>query len=365
MEFIHQVEPYISENTIKGVNEYLSSGGWLTEFKQTREFEQAVAKFVNAKHGTAVTSGTAALYLSLRALNIGPGDAVVVPNYTMIATINAVVWAGAEPIIADISPDTLCLDLNTVKLNRRCKALIYVSINGRHGNMKELMYYCRDNKLYLLEDAAQSLGSKSEGSYLGTFGTAGIYSFTPHKIITTGQGGMIVTNDDSFDSKVKKLKDFCRREPASDWHDEIGYNFKFTDLQAVVGIQQMKEIDFRIDKKKKIFQRYHENLKSVSGVEFLPTALNDIPPWFVDVIVRGEETRDKLVSLLKNKNIGSRPFYPPLNHQKPYQRFSTCSFPVSEQYAYRGLWLPSSIGLTDEKIDFVCHNLKNILEEIG
>ena len=119
MEFIHQVEPYISENTIKGVNEYLSSGGWLTEFKQTREFEQAVAKFVNAKHGTAVTSGTAALYLSLRALNIGPGDAVVVPNYTMIATINAVVWAGAEPIIADISPDTLCLDLNTVKLNKR------------------------------------------------------------------------------------------------------------------------------------------------------------------------------------------------------------------------------------------------------
>jgi len=363
MKFIHQVEPYIPENVITAVDEYLRSGGWLTEFRKTRELEEMIAGFVGARHGVVVTSGTVALYLALLGMGIGKGDKVIVPNYTMIASINAIVWAGAEPVIADVEPGTFCLDLDSVKLDNSCKALMYVSINGRHGDMVRVVDFCRENGLALLEDAAQSLGAKSDDKYLGTFGHAGVYSFTPHKIITTGQGGIIVTDNDDIHAKVKKLKDFHRTGPATDIHDGIGFNFKFTDLQAVVGVEQMKGIDFRIQKKKEIFKRYQERLEALPEVKFLPTDLTETPPWFVDVFLPDRETRDSLMPYLKEEGIGSRKFYPPLNHQGPYSHFKRGSFPVSEDLAHKGVWLPSSIGLTDEEIDFICSKIKTFFEK--
>lgn len=359
MDFIHQVEPYITDKEINAVSEYMKGGGWLTEFKKTAEFENNISKFLDVRFSSVMTSGTVGLYLALLAAGVGKGDKVIVPNYTMIATINAVKWAQAEPVIVDVTRETLCMDMENIPLDSSCKALIYVSMNGRSGNMDDVALFCKKNDLVLIEDACQSLGSKNSGRYLGTFGDMGVFSFTPHKIITTGQGGAIVTNSDKLHGKIRKLKDFHRTEPATDWHDGIGFNFKFTDLQSVIGIEQLNTIDFRMDRKKEIYRKYIDGLSGIREVELLKIDLDETVPWFVDVLLPSREVRDALAVSLREKGIGSRSFYPPINHQSIYSSYKKGTFPVSESIAHRGLWLPSSVGLDNEKIDRVCKNIKD------
>lgn len=360
MKFINQVIPYITENEKRAVADYLDSRGWITEFKQTQKFEEMIAEFVGTRYATVVTSGTAALYLSLLAAGIGSGDKVLVPNFTMIATPNVVVWAGAEPVLVDVEPDTLCMDIDKAPVDASTKALMYVPINGRSGDMKKLLDFCSRNNLLLIEDACQALGSTHKGKYLGTFGDLGTYSFTPHKIITTGQGGVVVTNEEKLHIKIKKLKDFHRTSPGTDQHDGVGFNFKFTDLQAVFGIEQMKVLPFRIARKKDIFDRYASNLIDVREVKFLPTDLQNITPWFVDPLFPSQEIRDELTVFLKNKGIASRPFYPPINYQEIYSsRQPRGSLSITEKIVGRGLWLPSSIGIKEDEISYVCKSIKD------
>ncbi len=303
MNFIHQIEPYLTENDIAAVTDYLRSGGWLTEFQKTAEFEERLQQFLGAQHATVVTSGTVALYLALLALEIGPGDSVIVPDFTMIATPNAVRWAGAEVILCDVERDTLCLDLNKVQLQPNTKAMMYVPINGRSGGMQQVVEFCRCNNLLLIEDACQALASENDGQKLGTFGDIGIFSFTPHKIITTGQGGAIVTNDDEVAAKVRKLKDFHRVQPGVDQHDGIGFNFKFTDLQAVIGIEQIKIIAERIERRRSNWHAYEMELAELEWLEFPPTDLNETVPWFADVLLCGVE-KEPFLHYLKSNGIG-------------------------------------------------------------
>jgi perosamine synthetase len=199
----------------------------------------------------------------------------------------------------------------------------------------------------LIEDACQAFGSKWNEKFLGTWGDIGVFSFSPHKIITTGQGGAIVTNNDEVYERIKKLKDFCRIKPGVDIHTGIGFNFKFTDLQAVIGIEQLKMIEFRIKRKKEIYEKYMDGLSEVEFIQFLPEYLSQTVPWFVDIIT--ETPRDKIISYLKENGIGSRPFYPAIHSQEPYRECKG-TFNISSAIALRGLWLPSSIGLKDEEI---------------
>ncbi|AGK60075.1 putative pyridoxal phosphate-dependent enzyme apparently involved in regulation of cell wall biogenesis [Archaeoglobus sulfaticallidus PM70-1] len=358
MEFIPQVEPYISKGEIKAVVEYLKSGGWLTEFKKTEEFEERICELLNIDYAVVVTSGTAALYLSLLACGISKGDKVIVPNFTMIATPNAVKWTGADVILVDIEKDTLCLDIKKIeKIDRSVKALIYVSLNGRSGNMDKVVKFCYENDIILIEDSCQAFMSTWNNKYLGTFGIIGVYSLTPHKLITTGQGGIIVTNDESIYKKIKKLKDFCRVKPGVDLHEDIGYNFKFTDLQAVIGLEQLKSIKWRVKRKKEIYKFYYNSLKNVEEIKFIPTDLNQTVPWFIDILVE-ESIRDELINYLKTKNIGSRPFYPAINTQKPYKVYKG-HFDISNTISKQGLWLPSSLGLKYEELDYIVNNVRN------
>jgi len=364
VDFIHQVEPYLTDAEGRAVAEYLGSGGWLTEFRKTREMEEAVCRLVKAPFGCMVTSGTVALYLALKALGVGPGDKVVVPNYTMIATANAVAWAGADLVLADVEEDTLCLNVSGLKPEPSWKALMYVAINGRHGDMEKVGEFCRTHGLAMVEDAAQALGARAGDRFLGTMGDLGIYSFTPHKIITTGQGGMVVTANPDLYAKVAKLKDFHRTAPATDWHDGLGFNFKFTDLQAVVGLEQIKTMEWRLNRKKEIFKLYSDRLRGVAGLGFPPTDLEECPPWFMDLVLPDESARDGLALFLKEQGIGSRPCYPPINHQVIYEGVQPKgSLPVSERMAYRILWLPSSLGLGEADIDRVCGAVRRFMEE--
>jgi perosamine synthetase len=355
---INQIEPYISEREAVAVQEYLNSGGWLTEFKKTQEFEQRIAEYVGAKYASVVPSGTVALYLSLLSTGIGHGDIVAVPNYTMIATINAVKWTGAEPLICDIDPTTMCIDINNLKESvNTLKAIIHVSINGRSGDMYDVVNFCKNNCIILIEDSAQAMGSQFDNKFLGTFGDLGVYSLTPHKIITTGQGGVIVTNDIEYFDRIKSLKDFSRVKPGVDIHNGIGYNFKFTDLQSVVGIEQIKTINYRVNRKKELFSIYYNRLKHMNQIQFLETDLTQVTPWAIDVIFESEESRNGIAKYLLSEGIGTRIFYPALNSQAPYSYFKQGSFPESESIVNRGLWLPSSISLSDKDVIFICNKI--------
>jgi perosamine synthetase len=351
MKFINQIEPFIGAKESEAAYKYLSSGGWVTEFSETEKFAEEISKFLGVQYAVLTTSGTVGIYLALISLGLKKGDKVLVPNFTMVATINVIIWAGLEPVLVDVDPQNLCAKLDDIKITSKIRALIYVPINGRCGDIKKIMEFCKFHNLFFIEDAAQAFGSSWENKYLGTLSDVGVYSLSPHKIITTGQGGIIVTNNPNIFEKIKKLKDFYRTKPGVDTHEGIGFNFKFTDLQAVVGNEQLKSIKVRIKKKKEIFARYQKNLKEV---QFLTTDLSQTVPWFVDIILPSGEKRDSLIPFLKENGIGSRPFYPPISDQIPYRKYAKQKFTNSRDLSYRGLWLPSSLNLTNEKIDMIC-----------
>jgi perosamine synthetase len=359
MKKINQMEPWIGEEEKKALIEYLDSGGWLTEFKKTKEFEQMIADYIGSKYVSVVNNGTVSLAIAIMALGIGKDDEVIVPDYTMIASANAVVLAGATPVLVDIDPKNLCLDLNFTEkaITPKTKAIMLVTINGRYPEMEKFIELTKENHLFLIEDAAQSLGSRYKGKHLGTFGDIGSFSFSTPKIITTGQGGALVTDNEEFYQRILKIKDFGRTKSGVDCHETIGYNFKFTDLQAVIGIEQMKKLDWRIKRKKEMYKLYRDLLKSIEEVEFINTNLEDVSPWFIDILV-DEGKRTDLISFLDEKGVGTRPFYPAIHTQPPYSHIKS-DFSNSESISKRGLWLPSSSFLKDEDINYICKIIKD------
>ena len=353
---IHQMEPWIGSEERIAVDAYLSGGGWLTEFRKTSEFAAMIAQYVGSKHAFIVSNGTVSLFTALVALGIGNGDEVIVPDYTMIATANAVQLAGARPVFVDVDPATLCLDLNETEraVTSRTKAVLLVSINGRAPDMLRIRQWAQERGIALVEDAAQALGARWNGQHLGTFGVIGSFSFSAPKIITTGQGGALVTDSDELASRIRKIRDFGRRDSGVDFHECIGYNFKFTDLQAVVGLEQMKKLDYRVERKKQIFALYRKLLQDLNEITFLPTNLTEVPPWFIDVFVPDPAA---LQGHLDRCGIGSRRFYPPIHSQPAYGQSG--HFPHSEYASAHGLWLPSSSSLHDESIERICAEVRH------
>lgn len=358
--FINQIEPWIGKEEKDAVADYLNSGGWLTEFKETEKFEQLIAEYTGVKHACVVNNGTVSLFIALVALGIGKGDEVIVPDLTMIASANAVLLAGALPRLVDIDATTMCLNLALAEkaITKKAKAIMFVNLNGRSVDMDILLTLCKKYRLYLIEDAAQALGSTWQGKHMGTFGDIGSLSFSMPKIITTGQGGALLTNDNVLIKKIRKIKDFGRVKSGVDIYESLGFNFKFTDLQAVIGIEQMKKLAFRVDRKKEIYLFYEKELSDIKGIHLIKTDLSQVTPWFIDVLA---DNREKLIDFLKLHGIGSRPFYPPIHTQAPYKKWGEYKkkhFAVSEKISSKGLWLPSASSLTNETILAVCKEIK-------
>jgi perosamine synthetase len=259
-----QYEPLTGIYEQTALNEYLKNPGFWTEYKKTTEFEQKIAEYLKIKHCIVVNNGTISLSLALLAMGIKPGDNVIVPDLTMIATPNAVRFIGANPIFVDITPDGL-LDLyeadKAIKIYN-AKALIFVSLNGRSFNNTawEYLWKWKENGIRLLEDAAQSFGSKNyEGYFCGTRGfEIGSFSFSMPKIITSGQGGCLVTDNDELATTLRHLKDFGRASGGNDKHDFFGINCKFTEMQAVLGLAQLNDIQYRVLRKKQMHKIYEE-----------------------------------------------------------------------------------------------------------
>ena len=357
--FINQIEPWYGKEEKGAILKYLNSNGWLMEFKKTEEFEKSICEYTKAKYCSVLPNGTVTLVLALLALDIKQGDEVIVPDFTMIATPNAVKAVGARPILVDVD-ENICLDLDLVKkaITKKTKAVIHVSINGRAGNLLGLKKLCEQNKILLIEDAAQSLGSFYNGKHLGNFGAFGSFSFSVPKIITTGQGGALITDKKELYEKIEKLKDFGRIGPGIDQHDQMGWNYKFTDLQAVIGIEQMKKLSWRVKRKKQIFSLYKKLLSGIRQIKFIPTDLKLVSPWFIDILVPDPK---ELQKHLKENGIGTRIFYPAIHTQPIYKNIKG-KFPRAEYFANHGLWLPSSSFLKDSEIKFICKTIKKFYE---
>jgi perosamine synthetase len=349
---IPQIEPSFGADEIRAISSYIKSGGWGTEHLETRKLEGELASFLGVKHVSMTVNGTQALVFALMAIGVGPGDEVLVPSLTMIATVNAVRHLGAIPIFCDVN-DSLCLDWQLAaseKITARTKAVVYVSLNGRSGGLGDLIRDCYERGIPVVEDACQSLGSKHQGHYLGTLGDIGCFSLSPHKIISTGQGGFIATNSTRLYEKFKGLKDFGRQAGGTDIHPEFGLNGKFTDFQAVIGSAQMRRLGERISAKKRIYEHYRKQLGGSVDIFDNPS---EVVPWFVDVYL---DEASKLSGYLATRGIQTRLMYPPCHSQPCYNE--SWVLPNTERASKRGLWLPSSPTLKKNEIERICSLIK-------
>jgi len=353
MENIMQHRPTFGKEEAEATYKYMLEDSFITEFKKTTELEEMICKYLNCKECIMTTSGTCAIILSLMALDLDINDEVIVPNYTMIATVNAIKMLKLKPIIVDVDSDTFTLNLETIKENitSKTKAIIHVSLNNRYKDMNKLVEFCSENNYYFIEDSAQSLGCRINGKNLGTFGDIGCFSLSSPKIISTGQGGFCVTDNKLLARKMRMIKNFGRKESGKDNFEVFGINLKFTDLQAVIGIEQMKKMDYRVKRMREIYNLYYKNLKNV--VEMRSPINDEWIPWFVDIFT---DKREKLVNFLKKHKISTRPVYGEINKTNMYYNKNT--FVNSNYVSNNGLFLPSFITIKDEDIIQVCKLIK-------
>ncbi len=333
---------------------------YLNDGKATKEFEGRIAELVGAEFAVGVTSCTAALSLSLMARGIGFGDEVIVPDMTFIATANAVSMVGARPVLVDVDPETLCLSPEAFEaaITLRTKSVIPVYISGRAGRIDEILEIAARHGIDVIEDAAEALLSRRKGKALGTLGTLGCYSFSPMKKITTGQGGVIVTDDEQLATRIRELKDQGRPVTGTggdDTHAAYGYNFKLTNLQAAVGLGQLDYLDERNERLKSIYRVYRDELADVSGISVFPFDLEggEAPQW-VDCLA---ENRDALCAHLAEREMDCRKFWFPLHSQAPYRQ-SELAFPNATQLAASAAWLPSAFQLSDDDARRICDEIR-------
>ena len=357
MKRINQMEPWFGVEEREAVNAYLLAGGWLTDFRKTRDFEKVICGFTGATYCSVVPNGTMALQIALMALGIGRGDRVIVPDFTMAASPYAVTLTGAEVVLVDIDRETLTMNAEKIRPHMKdVKAIMPVSINGRGYGLDGICDSFAD-KAFIVEDACQSLGSSYQGRHLGAFGHIGVLSFNAFKIISTGQGGALITNDEKLYEKIIKIKDFGRSGGRGSNYEILGMNAKFTDLQAVIGMEQMKKIAWRVEKKKQMYRWYRDLLAGCDQVRFIETNLEDCAPWYMDCLV---EKRDDLIKHLDQNGIEAQPFYPPIHKLTHYAfaNYQDRDFPESIYVSERGIWLPSSSFLEYNDIERVCGEIK-------
>jgi len=360
--FITQVEPWIDKDELRELQRVIDST-FLVEHELTREFEEMTAQLTGAKHALAMCNGTMALFACLKALGIGPGDEVIVPNMTFVATANAVILAGAIPVLCEIREDTFCLDVERAArlVTDQTRAVLPVHLYGQSADLSALLAFAKRCKLKVVEDAAQGVGVKFEGKHVGTFGDMGILSYYGNKTITCGEGGIILCNDDELAKAAYRLKNHGRDQKGVFIHESIGFNFSFTELQAAVGISQMKKLPAILEKKRQIRERYLAELCDIKNLKALFIDPRCEPVfWFTSFLC---EDAGELSGFLRENDIQTRRFFCPLHLQPCYAdhkniRVIDSDFAISESVYRRGLSLPSSFRLTWEEQSFVIEQIR-------
>lgn len=358
---IVQHHPEFGKEEAEACYQYMLGDGYITEYHKTSELEGVISKYVGSKHCIMTTSGTSALILALMALDLEEGAEVIVPNYTMIATVNAVKVLKLTPVLVDVDPLTYTINTEIIEqaITEKTKCVIHVSLNNRYTVMTGIQELCDQKGIVLMEDSAQSLGCKINGKSLGTFGKVGCFSLSSPKIISTGQGGFLVTDDDNLAQKIRMIKNFGRKESGKDEFVTFGINLKYTDLQAVICLEQMKKLDERVQRMREIYNLYYTHLKGVKygNVDIMQAPMSsEWIPWYVDICV---DDREELVGYLKKHNISTRSVYGEINKSPIY--FSKETLPNSHSICTRGLFLPSFVAITDVQILYICKMIKSFI----
>ena len=369
---IPQYEPMINHSGLADkLHSYIEvEKGWLTEYKHTKEFETELANFLNVKHCFTTNNGTISLSLALLAEGIKPGDVVLVPSMTMFATASAVNLIGAKVRFLDvmegntIDSDALRHAVNPDVYDVKYHAMIYVTFNGwKPKEYEEIVQICKENNIKLIEDNAQSFGSKDwEGKMINCpEDGVGSFSFSMPKIITAGQGGCLVTNNGKLAKKIKQLRDFGRMKTGSDDNIAFGINSKFTEMQAIVGLSQMENIDDRIIIKKRNYDLFKKHLTNLSPCVIMLNRPEHTVPWF-NTIYTEIKDRDLLIDFLAEHGISTRKIYKALDSEGYYKDHDLAEGFNSKYISLTGLWLPSSLTLTEDEIKYICDTIKQFYE---
>ncbi len=350
--------PKIGEEEEKAAVECIRSRN-LASYEYIVKFQEDFKKYIGSEYALAVSSGTAALHLALRALDIKEGNEVVVPSFNFVAAVNAIKYVNAKPVFIDIRKEDFCLnpDLLEKCLTPKTKAILLTHMFGNPCDMDKIMAFAKQHNLYVIEDCAESLGSEYNGKKLGAFGDISCFSFYGNKYITTGEGGMCVTNNEEFKKKIDSLRAQGKKEGRAErdrigkphfFHDFLGYNYRMTDLQAAVGIAQLKKMNKFIHDKRRVINVYNELLKDLDVELMKEHDGMRYNFWMYAVLFKNKEVRDRVVANFKKYEI-------------PYREMFPVELPVTEDVFNRGLILPDSQEMNEEEIAFVVEKIKEVL----
>ncbi|OGW09705.1 MAG: aminotransferase DegT [Nitrospinae bacterium RIFCSPLOWO2_12_39_15] len=370
-------EPEISGNEWKYIKECLDTGWVSSVGSYVNRFEEMVANYVGTRYAVATVNGTSALHVSLIACGVQPNDEVIVPTLTFIAPVNIIRYCSAYPIFIDCDADTLCMDVQKAvdfikneceqrkygytynkKTNRRIKAIVPVHIFGHPVDMDPLLEICERNNIDIIEDATESLGSEYKGKQTGSIGKVGCFSFNGNKIITTGGGGMIVTDDKDLAYKIRHLSTQAKKDPFEYDHDEIGYNYRLTNVQAAMGVAQMERLPEFIDMKRKNAAIYMRLLSNIKEVEMLWEAEGVKSNFWIYAIKVSKENKRPLMDFLMAKGIQVRPIWKLIHTLSMYNTCQTYSIENAMDAYETCINVPSSISLKEEEIDFVVKTIR-------
>jgi perosamine synthetase len=356
--------PSLNGNEKKYVNECLDSTWISSKGKFVLEFERSFAQYVGVRQAATVSNGTVALHLALLALGIGPDVEVIVPTLTYIASVNAIAYTGAKPIFCDSLRKSWQMDPDDVrrKITSRTKAIMAVHLYGQPCELDALVDIAREHDLFLVEDCAEAFGTLYKGRHVGTFGDIGTFSFFGNKTITTGEGGMVVSNDETLHDRVIHFKGQGLAKHREYWHDVIGYNYRMTNVCAAIGLAQLEKADDLIAKKIRIAEWYRTGLKGLS-VE-LHEAVGDVKHsyWMCSILVPDSADREPLRQMLREHGIETRPVFYPVHSMPMYsQRFQR--HPVAEDLGWRGVNLPSYPDLEEQSVAEICAVIATYFKE--
>lgn len=362
MKRINIANPVFNGNEKKYLMECIDTGWVSANGRFVTEFEEKFAKMCGTKYALSCANGTVSLHLALLGLDIGPGDEVIMPTLTYIATANCVTYCGAKPVFVDSDEETFNMDISDVesKITSKTKAIMPVHLYGLPCNMQEIKQIAEKHGLYIIEDAAEAVGAKIGHQKVGSFGTVSSFSFFGNKIITSGEGGMVITDDESVYNKMKLLKGQGMSPVKRYWHDVIGYNYRMTNMQAAVGLGQLENLDWHIEQRSRVAGLYERHLRGLEGLvklQYVPEGYTSVY-WMNNIIVQDSVNKDRDAIMLEMEACGieTRPVFYPMHIMPPYYD-ATVAFPVAERIAARGISLPSHAMLCEDDITEICNCL--------
>lgn len=363
--------PYIDKEDIKSVTDVLKSG-WLSLGPKYQEFERKICFYTKSKYACAVSSGTAGLHILVKAIGLKEGDEVITTPFSFVASVNCLLYEKVKPVFVDIDELTFNMDVNKIEksINSKTKAILAVHMLGQPADIDRIMGIARKHRLRVIEDACESLGSFYDKKMSGTFSEGGVYAFYPNKQMTTGEGGVVVTNNKKIHERCMALRNQGRGR-MSDWldHEILGYNYRMDEMSAALGVSQLKKINWLINQKRKIAERYNKNFLNNKEKILIPKiAKNRTHSWFVYLIRVPSVYRDRLIKKLGLIGIQTKPYFPAI-HLQPYikkmYKFKIGDFPIAEKVSSETIALPFYVGLKNKDIDYISNMVINELSKIS